>query len=52
MKKIKKRTLWVVNNKMKFISALAAIPKKDWTIRLIHDASQPNGGALNDCKTA
>ena len=38
----------VVNKKTKLISALAAIPKQDGKIRLIHDASQPTGGALND----
>ena len=27
---------------------MAAIPKNDGKIRLIHDASQPTGGALND----
>ena len=32
-------------------SALGAIPKKDGGVRLIHDASRPDGNALNDFAT-
>lgn len=41
----------VTTEKPKLISPLAAIPKDDNTVRLIHDASFPSGQALNDYAT-
>ena len=39
----------IVNEKPHIVSALGAIPKKNSRdVRLIHDASQPSGSALND----
>ena len=37
-----------VEDKPKIVSALGAVPKKNGGIRLIHDASLPEGRALND----
>ena len=34
------------------VSALAAIPKDDGTVRLIHDGSRPVGKAMNDYSLA
>jgi hypothetical protein len=38
----------IVHDKPLITSALGAIPKADSGIRLIHDASRPEGGSLND----
>ena len=38
----------VVDFKPSIVSGLAAIPKSDGTVRLLHDASRPAGVALND----
>ena len=38
----------VVKDRPRIVSGLAAIPKADGAIRLIHDASRPAGYALND----
>jgi hypothetical protein len=38
----------VANRKPAVVSALAAIPKEDKTVRIIHDGSRPHGQAMND----
>jgi len=38
----------VASTQPAIVSPLAAIPKKDGGIRLIHDASRPHGAAMND----
>ena len=40
-----------VNEKPTIVSPLAAITKKDHSVRLIHDASRPENSALNDYVT-
>lgn len=42
----------VTNTKPDIVSALAAIPKDDGDIRVIHDASRPRGAAMNDYVSA
>ena len=39
----------VASQKSSVISALAAIPIYDNSIRIIHDGSRPVGQAMNDC---
>lgn len=41
----------IAQERPRIISALGAIPKKPNNIRLIHDCSMPEGGALNDYAT-
>lgn len=38
----------ISSSKPTIVSALAAIPKDDGSVRLIHDASRPYGSAMND----
>ena len=38
----------VVQDRTRIVSRLAAVPKSDGTVRLIHDDSRPEGAALND----
>lgn len=38
----------IVDYKPRIVSAIGAIPKSDNTVRIIHDASRPEGNALND----
>ena len=47
---IKKRyyVILIANRKPNIVSLLAAMPKSDGDIRLIHDASRPRGTAMND----
>lgn len=40
-----------VSKKTVVISSLGALPKSDGDVRLIHDCSRPEGGALNDYAT-
>lgn len=40
-----------VSTKPTIVSALSAVPKSDATVRLIHDMSRPEGGAVNDMAT-
>jgi hypothetical protein len=45
---LKKGHYVIASEKPRIVSALAAIPKDDGGIRLIHDASKPSGKAMND----
>ena len=38
----------IANRKPAVVSTMAAIPKEDGSVRLIHDGSRPIGAAMND----
>ena len=48
LEQIQKGHYIVAEKKPTIVSALAAIPKDDGTVRLIHDGSKPIGEAMND----
>lgn len=48
LEQVQKGHYIVADKKPTIVSALAAIPKDDGTVRLIHDGSKPLGEAMND----